>query len=78
MLQNELATVQKRIQETCHINERSLFDLMATKCSLLSQKAYFRHVNSHWIITIAETSRKVVINYDYLQSKEISNSTALA
>ena len=46
MLENKLVTVQKRIQEPCHIEDRSLCDSSKQKNpekrSLLSQNTYFR------------------------------------
>ena len=45
MLQNKLDKVQIQIQETCHVEERSIYDSSKEKTKkrlLLSQKAYFR------------------------------------
>ena len=42
MLQNELVTVQRRIQETCYRKVSLGQYVTARKRSLLSQKAYFR------------------------------------
>ena len=65
MLENKLVTVQKRIQEPCHIEDRSLCDSSKQKNpekrSLLSQNTYFRCGK-----VPDEMSRKIIFKYDYL------------
>ena len=40
--------------------------------------AQFLDLSLNWVITTAKMSRKIVINYDYLQSWKISSIAALA
>ena len=46
--------------------------------TIVLKKTYFRYGKAHGIITIAQMSRKVVINCDYPQSREISSNMALS
>ena len=83
MLQNQLGTVQRYIQEPCHIQGRSFCDnskQKLTKLSLLFQKVYFRCSKvsgSVFDIVTAEMSRIIVTEYDYRKSWQISSNKAL-
>ena len=74
MLQNQLVTVQRRIQKLCHIEGRSLCNnskWTIEKCSLLSENVFFRC--ARFLCKVLEIENSLTLNLLKCDAKLLLN-----